>query len=70
MPSRQFTVYNIIGGVVWVTSMTLLGYELGSRVANADHYLYPIIIAIIVLSFLPALFEWHKTKRASRTDAK
>ena len=70
MPSKQFTLYNIIGGIVWVSSMTLLGYGLGSHVKNADHYLYPIIITIILVSFLPALFEWHKAKRVSRKHTK
>ena len=70
MPSHQFTMYNIIGGGVWVTSMTMLGYLLGSHVKNAEHYLYPIIITIIVVSFIPALFEYHKAKRASHKHTK
>ncbi len=63
MPYRQFTIYNIIGGCAWIWSITLLGYELGSRVTNAEEYLYPIILVIIVISFLPALKEWHKARK-------
>ena len=62
MPYKQFMIYNLIGGFVWIWSITLLGYELGSRVENAEKYLYPIILVIIVVSFLPALSEWRKSR--------
>ena len=62
MPSHRFTIYNIIGGTAWIVSMTLFGFMLGTRVKNADHYLYPIILVIILISFLPALYEWRKAK--------
>ena len=63
MPTRSFTLYNVVGGVAWVGSMTLLGYGLGSKVENAEKYLYPIIIAIIVISFVPPLLEWYKAHK-------
>ncbi len=63
MPAHQFTIYNIVGGVVWITSMTLLGFTLGNQVKNADHYLYPIIIVIIIISFIPAFLEYRKAKK-------
>lgn len=66
MPYRQFTIYNIIGGCVWIWSITLLGYELGSRVHNAEEYLYPIILIIIFVSFLPVINEWRKSRKHSK----
>ena len=63
MPYKQFMIYNIVGGFVWIWSITLLGYTLGSRVENAEEYLYPIILVIIVVSFIPAINEWRKSRK-------
>ena len=63
MPYRQFTIYNVIGGCAWIWSMTLLGYTLGIKVENAEEYLYPIILVIIVISFLPAINGWRKSRK-------
>jgi len=62
MPYRQFMVYNVIGGITWVWSMTLLGYTLGKQVEDAERYLYPLIIAIIILSFIPVAYEWYRER--------
>src|ERR687889_282303 len=35
MPYRRFAVYNIVGGLLWVFSMILAGYFLGTVVENA-----------------------------------
>jgi hypothetical protein len=35
--------------------MTLLGYFLGKQVPNSEEYLLPIVLVIIVISFLPAI---------------
>ncbi len=63
MPYRTFFIYNVIGGGVWVGTMLLFGYLLGSIIPNAEHYLYPIVIMIIIISFLPALWEIKKSKQ-------
>jgi membrane-associated protein len=63
MPYGEFLAYNVAGGVSWVGSMLLFGYFLGKKIPNAEHYLYPIVIGIIVLSFLPALYELYKARK-------
>jgi len=55
-----FMPFNIIGGVLWVVSMTLLGYGLGNIVPNIDVYVVPIIIVIFVLSFIPLIVGYIK----------
>lgn len=57
MHYRTFVVYNVVGGLLWGAGMTLAGYLLGSLVPNAEHYMLPIVVAIIVVSVLPPL--WH-----------
>ncbi|OGZ18131.1 MAG: hypothetical protein A2494_00440 [Candidatus Lloydbacteria bacterium RIFOXYC12_FULL_46_25] len=63
MPYADFFLYNLIGGAAWTTSMLLFGYFLGKKMPNAEHYLYPIVIAIIIVSFLPALLEFYKARK-------
>jgi membrane-associated protein len=48
----RFTLFNVIGGLLWVTIFTLLGYYLGSIPFVQDNFEL-IIIAIVVISFLP-----------------
>ena len=63
MPYALFVKYNIIGGILWGVGITLLGYFLGSMIPNAEHYLLPIVLVIIVTSFLPLVIELWKSKR-------
>lgn len=57
MPYRLFLRYNIIGGILWGTGVTLLGYFLGSAIPSAEKYLLPIILGIIAVSFIPIIRE-------------
>ncbi len=55
MEYKTFIAYNLIGGVLWGGGLTLAGYILGATVPGVDQYLWPIIILIVFVSFLPAL---------------
>ena len=63
MPYRTFMSYNVIGGGVWVCALLLLGYFFGSAIPHAEKYLYPIVVLIIIVSFLPVLFEMKKRRK-------
>lgn len=62
MNYRTFLIYNIMGAIVWTFGLVILGYSLGS-VIDVDRYLLPIILVIIVLSFLPGIITYLKEKR-------
>lgn len=66
MGYRTFTVFNIIGGVIWAAGMTLLGFWLGTKVSNVDKYLLPIIALIIILSVLPGVMHMLKEPEQRR----
>lgn len=68
VPARVFTLWQVIGGLVWSLGVTLAGYWLGSSI-NVDHYLLPIIAVIIVLSLLPLLTEVLRSRRAGHAAA-
>ncbi|MFA5942070.1 MAG: VTT domain-containing protein [Candidatus Paceibacterota bacterium] len=65
MTYRKFLSYNVIGGCVWGAGMTLLGYSLGSIIPNSERYVLPLSLTIIVLSFLPILSEFLRSRRAA-----
>lgn len=58
MRYKTFITYNIIGGILWGASITLLGYFLGQRIPNIDTYLIPILLLIVFISILPTLFSF------------
>ena len=57
MPYGKFLAYNIVGSVLWVGSVTGLGFVLGDQVKNVDHWILPIIAIIIVLSVAPGIYH-------------
>ncbi|MEW6734843.1 MAG: VTT domain-containing protein [Acidobacteriota bacterium] len=66
MPYRRFASYNIIGGIGWVTSMTLLGYFLGRVIPNIDKHIHIVIVVVVFLSILPAVIEYLKERNAEK----
>lgn len=50
MPRKRFMFFNVVGGIFWVFSMTLLGYWLGSKIPGLSDYIEYVLIGIIVLS--------------------
>jgi membrane-associated protein len=58
-----FMVYNVLGGVLWGTGLTMLGYALGEAF-NVDRYLLPIIGGVVLVSLLPVLREAVRARRA------
>lgn len=66
MRYATFMAYNAIGGFLWSFGLVYLGYMLGSLVTDIDKYLLPIVLGIIVLSFLPGFFHLYQERREMR----
>ena len=64
MKYGKFLSYNAIGGLLWGAGMVYLGYFLGSALPNSEHYILPLSLGIIVLSFLPILWNVMRGKSA------
>jgi len=63
MPYRSFVAYNVVGGVLWVTSLLWIGYLLGlSPLASRIHH---VIIVVVLVSVLPLLWELYKRWKVS-----
>jgi membrane-associated protein len=67
MDRRKYFIYNVIGAVLWGGGLTLLGYYLGSRVPNVDHYIIPVVLATLVVLY--GITLWHLTKTAEKRKA-
>ncbi len=65
MPYRQFAVFNITGGVLWIASTTLLGYFLARSIPNIESYIHYVIGIVILLSVLPVAIEYlrHRSRK-------
>ncbi|MSR88001.1 MAG: DedA family protein [Candidatus Zambryskibacteria bacterium] len=63
MKYSHFLRYNFIGALLWVVGITLLGYLFGNTIPDADKYLLPVILLIVVVSFLPPLWHFYKRKK-------
>ncbi len=63
---KTFFKYNLIGGVAWVTIMTMLGFYLGkfldSQNINIETVLVPVVVIILGISIGMALWESRHTK--------
>lgn len=68
VPPRQFTLWQIVGGLAWVLVVTIAGWQLGSHIHNIDHYLLPIVAVVIALSLLPVYLEVRRNRRARAAD--
>ena len=74
MSYRQFAVYNIAGGFLWVSSMILGGYFLGSAVESAfgvklEDHIEKVVVVVVLLSLMPPVIEYLKSRREKARDA-
>jgi membrane-associated protein len=65
MGYRNFASYNVIGAVLWITSMTLGGYLLGNVIPDIDKRIDLVIMVVIAVSLLPAIIAWLRSRRGT-----
>lgn len=69
MPYRQFALFNIAGGIGWVSSMTLTGFFLGRLYPKLGSHVEKVIIGIVLLSVLPMVIEYFKARARGKAAA-
>jgi membrane-associated protein len=65
MSYRRFAVYNIAGGAVWIILFLMLGWGFGGHKFVQKNFEL-VIVAIIVISVLPGVFEYVRARRARK----
>jgi membrane-associated protein len=65
MSYRRFLAYNVIGGIVWITSLVYAGYLFGN-IPWVKNNLTWIVIGIVIVSLIPAVTTFLKERKARR----
>jgi membrane-associated protein len=68
MKFRTFITFNIMGAVLWIWSMTAIGFFLGSYIPGIDQHIEIVVIIVVFISLLPGIISWYREKRARRYD--
>lgn len=63
MPYRQFFLYNVAGGVLWVLLFVFGGVLFGNIPVVRENFTI-VILGIIVISLLPGIVAWWRRKAA------
>jgi membrane-associated protein len=64
MKYSRFLMFNVVGGVLWVISMTMAGYYLGAIPFVRRHF-EKVVIGIVLVSVLPVILQIVKSRRES-----
>jgi len=65
MSYRRFLSYNVIGGAAWISSLVYAGYLFGNIPWVKDNLSF-IVIAIVVVSLMPATLTFVRERRQRR----
>ena len=65
MTYTRFLSYNVVGAVLWIVSLVYAGYLFGNIPWVKDN-LSLIVVAIVVVSLIPAVSTFVKERRAAR----
>lgn len=69
MDYKTFLTYNVIGAIFWVLIFLLSGFFFGS-LPFVKHNIEYVLLAVIIISVLPAVYEFLKQKRSSSEKKK
>lgn len=64
----RFWVYNIVGAIAWVLLCVVAGYLFG-QIEFVKKRFELVIVAIVVISVLPMVWEYWRARRESRRNA-
>ena len=66
MNFHRFSMWNIIGGILWPTIIITAGFYLGRLIPGAERYFLPIVLLIVIASVLPGIYEWYKNQSSKK----
>lgn len=64
MEFKKFFLYSVAGAILWIGSLSILGYYLG-RINLVKENLDWIIISLVILTSIPVIQTWRKEKNIS-----
>jgi len=69
MPYSRYLMFDVCGGVLWISATILGGYSLGHLIPNIGQYIHYVIAVVIVLSILPAVIGVLRSRGSSNPPA-
>jgi membrane-associated protein len=69
MDYRRFLMFNVVGGVAWIVSLSLTGYFLGVLFPGAVKRLEIIIVVVVFISVLPAIIHYLRHMLKGRPES-
>jgi membrane-associated protein len=69
MPYRRFLTFDAIGDTAWALVVTLVGYYVGSRIPNVDHYILLALGLVIIVTATPTIFQIVRLQLKKRAQA-
>jgi membrane-associated protein len=69
MERRRFLMWSLVGAVLWVASITLMGYSLGRVFPGLGDKIDVAILAILAFSVVPVVVEWWRHRRTPSDEA-
>ena len=66
----KFFIFNVVGAVLWITSMIMAGNLLGRAFPNLPDYLEIIVAGMILVSAIPVVITWWRARRKLREQEK
>jgi membrane-associated protein len=69
MTYTHFATYNVIGGALWVAIFIFAGYFFGEIPFVKENFEF-VVIAIILVSILPGIYEWWKAHQEAQNAKK
>lgn len=69
MSYGYFFSYNVFGGIVWVGIFVFAGYFFGNIPFVKENFEL-VIVAILILSVVPMIFEWLKARQEKKNAGK
>ncbi len=63
MTYRRFAAFNVVGAVLWISSMSLTGFFLGRAIPGLEKRIHLVVAVVICLSLLPVIIGWLRSKR-------
>ena len=61
MNFKPFIIYTVIGALLWIGSLSILGYYLG-RITWVKQNLEWIVIGLVIITTIPIIQTWRKEK--------
>lgn len=64
---KKFLPFDVLGGFLWISTMTLAGYALGNVDWIQKHF-EAVVIAIILISVMPMVIGYIRNRRAQKSN--